>query len=339
MPPQQQPSSASALINQLGNVAGLASQSLGIKNLTDPYIGILNSRVIADKIIEQFRLKDIYKKKYLVDARKKLADRTNIIAIKSSLIQISVEDRNPQRAADLANAYVDLLQEQNKRLAVSEASQRRLFYENEVETEKEKLAQAESAFKKMQEQKGIFQVNSQVEAVIRSLAQMRAEFAAREVNLQRLKAGATKNNPEVLRQEIELKALRDQLSKLEASPSKRSFGDPLMPTTLVPEAGLEYTRRLREVKYRETLFELLAKQYEIARIDEAKEAPIIQQVDRAMAPDRKSAPFRTLYIAIGAFLGAFMGCGAAFFAHASENPEYKEKMNALRNLLWIRRNS
>lgn len=336
MPPQQASSTAAAMLAQLGGVASIAGQSMGLKNPADPYVGILTSRTIADELISQFGLRDVYKAKTLTDTRKSLAKKTRFNSAKYSLIQISVKDRDPKRAADLANAYVDCLQEQNSRLAVTEASQRRLFFEQQLEVEKNNLADAEAAFKKMQEQKGIFQVSSQVEAVIGALVQMRAEIAAREVNLQRLKAGATTENPEVLRQEIELKALRSQLQKLEANSAKRSQGDPLMPAAMVPEAGLEYMRRLREVKYRETLFELLAKQYEAARIDEAKEAPVIQVVDRAIPPDKKSAPMRSLYLILGLFLGGTCGLLMALFKHSTQDPIRARKAAALKSL-WLHR--
>ena len=334
MPPQPQSSSAAALLGQLGGVAGLASQNLGIRNPADLYVGILSSRTVADELITRFKLRDVYKKKNLTDTRKKLASRTRFNSVKYSLIQISVEDLDPKRAADLANAYVDRLQEQNSRLAVTEASQRRLFFERQVEAEKNNLTEAEAAFKKMQEQKGIFQVSSQVEAVIRSMAQMRAEVAAREVNLERLKAGATTQNPEVLRQEIELKAMRGQLQEMEARSTKRSQGDPLMPTTMVPGASLEYTRRLREVKYRETLYELLAKQYEAARIDEAKEASVIQVVDRAIPPDKKIAPTRSLYIFVGVVLGGALGIIVTSIGYPSGDSMRGKKIAALRASLW-----
>ncbi len=337
MPPQQQSSVATALLGQLGNVTGLAGQSLGLKNPADPYVGILSGTTVADAMIKKFKLQELYETDTLVETRKSLALNAGFDAKKFSLIKISVKDRDPKRAADMANAYVDLLQEQNSRLAVTEASQRRLFFEMQLEKEKNNLADAEVEFKKMQEQKGIFQVSSQVEAVITALVRMRAEVAAREVNLQRLKAGATAENPEVLRQEIELNALRKQLKELEASTANRSQGDPLMPTTMVPEAGLEYTRRLREVKYREALFEILAKQYEAARIDEAKEAPVIQVVDRATPPDKKSAPKRSIYVILGIVLGGVVGITVALLSHSLQNPQTAEKVLALKRSLWIRR--
>jgi|WetSurMetagenome_2_1015567.scaffolds.fasta_scaffold146963_1 tyrosine-protein kinase Etk/Wzc len=335
LPPPQQSSTAAAVLGQLGGMASLAGQSLGIKNASDPYMGILGSRTVADEIISQFSLKDIYKVNSLTDARNALSGATHITSTKYSLIQISVEDRDPKRAAVLANAYVDKLQVQNSRLAVTESSQRRLFFESQLEAAKDHLARAEGELRTTQEQKGIVQVNSQVAAVIGALAQMRAEIAAREVNLQRLKTGATPQNPEVLRQEIELQTLREKLRELETARSGKS-GDPFLPTNMVPAAGLEYARRLREVKYRESLYELLAKQYEAARIDEAKESPIIQIVDRAVPSDRKTAPRRSMYLLVGLFLGGIIGVFLALVSHAIHNSRNAAKYAALKKLLWVK---
>jgi uncharacterized protein involved in exopolysaccharide biosynthesis len=336
LPPQQQSPLASALAGQLGGIASLASQSLGIKDQTDIYIGILNSRTIADALISRFKLQELYKKKTMTAARKMLASRTHIDSARFSLIQVSVEDRDPKRAADLANAYVDLLQKQNSRLAITESSQRRLFFECQVNEEKNRLAGAEAALKKFQEQNGVIQVSSQVEAVIRSMTQLRAEVAAREIALQRLGAGATTQNPEVQRQEIELKELRKQLRQLERNDVNRNQRDPLLPTSMVPAAGLEYAQRLREVKYHESLFEMLAKQYELARIDEAKESPVIQVVDIAVPPDKKSAPNRTAYILAGVVFSGIVGILIVLLRHAAGNPLYAEQVAMLQRLLWIR---
>jgi tyrosine-protein kinase Etk/Wzc len=336
MPPVQQSSSLTALLGQLGSTSNLASSGVGIKNPTDLYIGILSSRTVSDELISQFGLQKVYGAQKLSDVRKILASATHFDSSKYSLIQISVDDRDPKRAAALANAYVEKLQGQSSRLAVTEASQRRLFFERQVEAEKDHLAKAETALKKTQEQKGIYQVGSQVEAVIRSMAQMRAEISAREVSLQRLKAGATKQNPEVLRQEIELTAMRKQLKNLESSTAKKSTGDPFLPTTMVPSAGLEYTQRLREVKYRESLFEILAKQYELARIDEAKEAPLVQIVDHAIPPDRRSAPSRRLYVIVGVMLGGVLGLIWGLLGYIVQDPKNSQKVSALKQSLWKR---
>ena len=333
LPPQQASSSAAALLGQLGGIAGVAGQSLGIKNPSDIYIGILSSRTVMDKLVTQHSLKDVYDVETLTDARRKLSKYSSFNAAKYSMIHISVEDRDPRRAADLANAYVKCLQEQNSRLAVSEAAQRRLFFERELDKEKALLVEAETAMQKMQEQKGLFQVSSQVSAVIQSMAQLRAEIVAREVALERLKAGATGQNPEVQGQKIEIEALRAQMKELEAK-STRDGSNPLMPTSMVPAAALDYARRLREVRYHEALYELLARQYEVARIDEARESPVIQVVDQAVPPEKKSAPRRSYYLIIGLFLGAVVGMVLALGLQAAEDESVSRKIDAIRKSIF-----
>ena len=336
LPPQQASSSAAALLGQLGGIAGVAGQSLGIKNPSDIYIGLLSSRTVMDKLVTQHSLKDVYEVKTFTDARRELSKHSSFNAAKYSMIHISVEDRDPKRAADLANAYVECLQEQNSRLAVTEASQRRLFFERELDKEKAQLAEAETALQKMQEKKGLFQVTSQVSAVIQSMAQLRAEIVAREVALERLKAGATARNPEVQRQEIEIAALRGQMKELEAK-SARDGSNPFMPTSMVPEAALDYARRLREVRYHEALYELMARQYEVARIDEARESPVIQVVDQAVPPEKKSAPRRSYYLIIGLFLGAVAGMVLALSLEATREKSISMKVTAFRRAIGIRR--
>jgi len=333
LPPQQASSSAAALLGQLGGIAGVAGQSLGIKNPSDIYIGILSSRTVMDKLVTQHSLKDVYDVETLTDARRKLSKYSSFNAAKYSMIHISVEDRDPRRAADLANAYVECLQEQNSRLAVSEAAQRRLFFERELDKEKALLVEAETAMQKMQEQKGLFQVSSQVSAVIQSMAQLRAEIVAREVALERLKAGATGQNPEVQGQKIEIEALRAQMKELEAK-STRDGSNPFMPTSMVPAAALDYARRLREVRYHEALYELLARQYEVARIDEARESPVIQVVDQAVPPEKKSAPRRSYYLIIGLFLGAVVGMVLALGLQAAEDESVSRKIDAIRKSIF-----
>jgi uncharacterized protein involved in exopolysaccharide biosynthesis len=228
------------------------------------------------------------------------------------MIRISVEDRDPRRAAALANAFVSELSKQNNRLAITESGQRRLFFEREVEAEKNALAAAESALKETQERTGVFEVSNQAQVVIGSIARFRAEIAMQEVSLQRLKMGATPENPEVARQQTELSALRTELSKLEAGDTRQRSGDPIVPLANVPRAGLEYLRALRELKYHDMLFEVLSKQYEAAKIDEAKEAPVIQVVDPAIPPEKKSGPPRALITILGTVFSAMAGAILVF---------------------------
>jgi uncharacterized protein involved in exopolysaccharide biosynthesis len=333
MPPQQQQSTASALLGQLGPLAGAAGSNLGIKTPADLYIGILGSRTIADHLVQAFNLRQLYNEQTVSDARKVLAKRSKLSAGRDSLIKISVEDRDPKRAAAIANAYVEDLYKQNGRLALTESAQRRLFFERQVEAQKKALADAEAALRATQERTGVLQVNSQVESVILSMARLRAEIVSREVALSSLEKAATPQNPEVVRQQTELAALREQLQKLEASGDRRRPGDPMILPSQVPKAGLEYVRALRDVQYNETLFELLSKQYEAARIDEAKDAPVIQVVDSAVPPERKSGPQRALLTFAGTFFSGILACLIAFIRFRFGDPEDAEKLRLLRTRL------
>ncbi len=339
MPPQQQQSVAAALLGQLGPIAGLAGRDLGIKTPGDLYIGILSGRTIADHLIQQFDLLKVYDEERVTDARKVLARRSGFATGKDSLIKISVEDRDPRRAAALANAYVSELYSQTNRLALTESAQRRLFFERQMETEKKSLADAETALRSTQERTGVLQVNSQVESVIQAMARLRAEIVSREVLLSSLKKAATLQNPEVIRQETELSSMREQLRKLEASSGdSQHIGDPVIPVSRLPKAGLAYVRALRDVKYHETLFELLSKQYEAARIDEAKDTPLIQVVDSAVPPEKKSWPPRAMLTIAGGLCFGLLACLLAILGRRFQDGAEAEKLQSLRRTLFTFRN-
>ncbi len=333
VPPQQQQSSASALLGQLAPFAAGTGGSLGIKTPADLYVAILGSRTVADDLIKTFNLRQIYQAPSASGARAVLAKRSNFSAGGGPLIKISVEDRDPKRAAALANGYLDELAKQNRRLALTESSQRRLFFESQLETQKRSLADAESALKVTQERTGVLQVNSQVESAIASMARLRAEVTGREVALSSLRNAATPQNPEVVRQETELATLRAQLQRLEANNDTGHPGDLMIPTSKVPKLGLEYLRAVRELKYNETLFELLSKQYEVARIDEAKDAPVIQVVDTALPPEHKSWPPRTEFALSGALAGGILAGVIAVTASRARDDQEAEKLHLLRRRL------
>ena len=336
MVPQQPQSAAALMLGQLGGLAAAGGMSDLLKTPSDLFVGILKSRTIADDLVSQFHLQQVYKSRTATDTRKALQDATRFTSGKDSLIKISVEDTSPQRAAQLANAYVDQLQKQNSRLAVTEAGQRRLFFERQIESEKMALAEAEAAFQTTQQQSGMIQLTGQAELAVRSVAQVQAEIASREVSLQSLRSGATEQNPVVVRQQEELAALREQLHRLESGRDARRTGNPLLTTAELPKAGLDHVRRLRDLKYHETLYELLSKQYEIARIDEAKNAPVIQVVDRAIAPEKRTFPKRTMLTLLGAFLSATLACGFVALRHAAGHSQQADKLHTLFRLLTFR---
>lgn len=336
LPPQQNDSMAMAMLSQLSPLAALAGNGLGLNNRSDVYVAMLKSRTLADSMIRRFGLQKLYDAKMMVDARRALDKRTSITVAKDGMINIEVEDRSPERAAELANGYVDDLRQLSQKLAVTRAAQRRLFLEGQVNQTKEQLANAEVALKKAQETTGLIQPDNQGRAIIESVARMQAQIAAKEVQLTAMRSFATERNPDLLRTEQEVAGLRVQLSKLEKD-SKAGNGNILVATKQVPEAALEYVRRLRDVKYHETMFEALAKQYELAKFDEANEASIIQVLDKAVPPERRARPRRTLIVLISLVAAALLACVAAFVMDAQEranaDPEHAAKLQLLKRYL------
>jgi uncharacterized protein involved in exopolysaccharide biosynthesis len=327
----------------MGQLSALASLTGGggiggsqLKTPIDMYVGMLESRTIADHLISRFHLQDLYKTRKMEDTRRVLKSNTRFLAGKDGLIHIIFDDQDPNRASEVANAYVDELYAMNSHLATTEAAQRRVFFDQELADEKAELAIAENDLKQTAEKTGIIQLGGQAESIIRSLAVLRAEIASREVQINSLRMFATDQNPVAMRAQEEINSLRNQLAKLEKDPRNPELTSPFgIPAGRLPAVALEYARKLREVKYHETLFELLAKQYEAARIDEAKAAPIIQVVDRAVPPDQKSGPHRTFIVLgcgfIGFCIGYLLAAITRAFRRAAEVPEYAIKIARLRS--------
>ena len=343
LPPQTGSSSiAVGMLSQMSGAQGI-TESLGLKTPSDLYIGMLESRTIADRIIDRFNLMELYKAEYREDARKELfEDALEAETDKDTdIITIDVEDKDPKRAADMANAFVEELKNLTKGLAVTEASQRRLFFEEQLKDTKMALVKAEEEMQGFQEKTGALQVDAQTKAVIEGIAMLRAQIAAKEVQLKVMRTYATAQNPDLQRAEDELNGLKAELGKLEAKGG--SGHDSLIPTGRIPEIGTEYIRKLRDLKFNETLYELLAKQFEAAKLDEAKEAAVIQVIDKAIPPEKRAKPKRTLMVLIATFTGFFLSIFVAFFAEykerASKDPENKERFETLKRyaVFWRKR--
>ncbi len=221
----------------------------------DVYIGILESRTACDTFITAVDLQSVYETKKLSDTEKALKENTKFVYGKDSLVVISVVDRDPRRAANLANGYLDALYEQNGRLALTEAGQRRVFFEQQLSHEKDALADAEVELKRTEEQTGMIAPAGQAEMAIEAIQQLRAQITSRQVELSVLQQGATNQNPAVVRTQTEIENLQSQLRKMESDSSRRSPGSVQAPTAKVPEFALEYVRKQREVKYHETLYQ------------------------------------------------------------------------------------
>jgi tyrosine-protein kinase Etk/Wzc len=315
LPPQQNQSTAAMMLGQLTGLASLAGSTLGIKNPNDLFVGMLKSRTVADNIIARFDLHAHYRMDTLVETRRELADNTQISAGRDGLITIEFQDVAADRAAAIANAYVEELDRLTQTIAVTEAAQRRLFFERQLHQAKNDLGSAEVALKETQEKTGLIKLDDQGRAIIEAVATLRAQVAAKEVELRAMRTFTTEQNPDYRRAQQQLAGLRAELTKLERS-SSSDTGNLFLPTGMVPEAGLEYLRKFRDVKYQETIFELVAKQFEAAKIDEAKEATIVQVVDRAVPPDRRSSPNRILIVAVSVFVAAFAAVASAVLIEA-----------------------
>lgn len=298
MPPQQNQSIASSVLGQLGPLAGLAGRDLGTRNPSELYVALLQSDTVEDALVQRFNLMSVYKSKLLVDARARLKSRSEIIASKEGIISISVTDHDPKRAAAIANAYVDELYKLNQTLAVTQAAQRRLFFQQQLEQEKNNLSDAEVALKLEEEKSGLIQPESQARAVIEKNARLEAEIATTDVELRSMNAFATPENPQYVSAQQRLDALEAELAKSETNRGKLQLG-----VAAIPEVGLAYVRKLRDVKYHEALYELLLRQLEMAKLDEAKSASIIQVLDVGLVPERRSSPRRSLYLIMGLGLG------------------------------------
>ncbi|HEX4021793.1 MAG TPA: GNVR domain-containing protein [Acidobacteriaceae bacterium] len=345
MTPRQSKSPLEQLgaLSALAGVGGSAASELGLKNPDDLYIGMLHSETVADALIQRFHLMQVYHSKKLSLARTTLKNNTKIVSEKSSLISIAVEDHDPKRAAAMANAYVEQLHDLMGHLAITEAAQRRVFFEQQLEQEKDRLADAEVALVQTEQKTGIIQPTGQAQVVISSIAQLRAQIAANRVQLKALETSATPQNPEVIRLQSQIAALEAQLAGFENgnSDTPATQDSVEIPTAKVPAASLEYIRKMRDVRYHETLFDLLARQYEIAKVDEAKAGEIVQVVDPALVPDRKSWPPRTLLVLLAGILGvlfaAFWVILEAGYRQRMADPEQAAKLHEFRTALRLRR--
>lgn len=345
MPPQQGQSFASAMLDQLGGLGALigggSSGSSLLRNPSDLYVAMLKSRTIADRLISRFSLMEVYKAKRLADARKDLEANSVIATGKEGVITIDVEDHDPKLAAKLANAYVEELESLTKTLTVSDAGKRRIFFEREAKTAQEQLEAAEQELKKTQEATGIIQIDNQSKVMFQAYADVRALATEKELELESMRTFAAPDNPEFIRIQHELAALRSQIAGMEKGQGGPPVGD--IALERVPEKAIKYYDKLREVTYRGALLQLMLKQYEAARVDEAKDYALIQVLDAALPPERKSGPTRSLIVLGSAFL-AFLFAIAWVHSkekleRAKEDPHFLERWQLLRFYLPSRRSS
>lgn len=341
LPPvsQQQGGGSGAALAALGQLGGLGG-GLGGKTPDELYAALLGSDSVIRSLDERHNLREHYNVKAFTHLRKVVPQHARVSSDrKSGVIAVEVEDNDPQFAADLANAHFRALSDLLSRLAVSEAKQRRLFFEQQLKDTKERLIQAEQDFKKMQESSGVIVLDKQAESLISGAAALRTQIAAREVQMKVLRTSATEQNPEVVRLSSELQALRSELARVEsnaASTPLRNGGASIsdMPVGRIPEATIEFVRAKRDLKLQEMLLEGMVRQYEIAKLDEAKEGPALQQIDVATPPDAKSKPARAPIAMGGTLAGLILSClwiiGRGALSQGSPSPEGARALQDLR---------
>jgi tyrosine-protein kinase Etk/Wzc len=346
-PGAQQQSSSAAALAALGSLGGLAG-GLGSKTPDELYLNLLKSDSVQRALATRF---DLYKR-YGIEShevlRKAMPEYVRVSSDKKSgVITVEVDDKDPKFAADLANAHATEITKVLGRLAVSEAQQRRVFFDQQLKETKENLIKAEQALRGVQEKSGMIVLDQQAEAIIKAVAELKTKIVEREVRLRVMRTGTTAENPDVQLMASELSALRAELARMEsasgATSAPRSSGGIDIPIGKLPAAAVDYVRAMREVKFQEAMLASMLRQFEVAKLDEAKEGPALQQVDVAMPPDRKSKPSRAL-IVLSATLVALIGSSLFVLARRyralvrEQDPESAQAWAKLAQAWRVRRN-
>jgi len=302
LPPQQSQSSvAASAMASLGSLGSLAGGAGVLRTPADQYVAFMQSATVSDRIIDHFKLMQIYDVELRVDARAALGRHVRAsVGKKDGLITVEVDDVVPQRAADIANRYVEELRRMTGSIAVTEAQQRRLFFEQQLTQTQKKLVEAQQAMQSSGVSEGA--LKAEPRAAAEGYARLKAELTAAEVRLQTLRGSLADPTSEVQQQLAVVSALRSQLGKLEQNTDV--------------QRGPDYISKFREFKYQETLFELYARQYELARVDESREGSLVQVVDPATPPERKSKPKRSIFALVATLLTALVLTTTVLVRHA-----------------------
>jgi uncharacterized protein involved in exopolysaccharide biosynthesis len=309
--PHSSPQGLSSVSAQL-SMMGFSGVSSSLRSPGDMYVSLLQSKTVATDLIDRFNLRKVVHAKKLSQAEDFLAGETIFDSgQKDDIVKVSVTDKNPALAADLANGYLDELHKLTSHLALTDAAQRRLFFEQQLAQERTALDNAEADLRQAQEKGGFIAPTTQTAVEIQTAAATRAQIAAREVELSGLLQGSTEQDPAVIRLRGEISGLRSQLAQMQTGTASDLSG---IPASKVPALQMDYLNKQREVTYHETLFDLLARQYEAARLDESHDAPLLQVVDNATVPDTKSGPHRRFYALAGLGIGFLLGVIWALYA-------------------------
>lgn len=335
LPPQQDSGMMGMMSALTGGMASLAGDLLGKGTTADLYVGILKSRAVADTIINRFKLMDVYEKDFRLDTYDVLDKKVNIAAgKKDGIISITVEDKDPKRAADMANAFVEELGNLSVKLNITGAGQNKGYLEERLAKTKVDLTRAEEALKSFQSTNKVPDVTEQAKATILSVAQLKAQLAVQEVQLAGMRRRFTDTAQEVVALKTSVASLRAQIAQAEGT----GRGSSIPSVGSLPGLGQEYVRLMREFKVQETIFELLTKQYEMTKLSEAKDVSTMQIIQKATVPDKKAKPKRSLIVLATTFAAIFGAFLYAFVREAGERmpEEDRERWGRIKGLLQRR---
>ncbi|MBF0328161.1 MAG: hypothetical protein HQL10_03315 [Nitrospirae bacterium] len=339
--PPQSSSSPTQIMSQMGPggaavAAMMIGGGVGAKTPSELYFSILKSRAVLDRIIDRCKLMDVHKGK----SREKV--RNSLIATlqtsedkKSGMLIVAVEDNDPKWAADIVNISVEEFKEYQKGIAITEASKKRLFFEEQLKDAQKSLVSAEEDMRNFMSKPGGMEAGGAGEkgaSADDGVGSMRAHITAKEVQLRVMKTYSTEQNPEYLMVENEIKGLKEQLKKLEGEGTANY--EPMLNSRGRASLGTEAMRKKRNLKYSETLYELMFKQYEAAKIDESREPALIQVLEKAIPPEERIKPKRRQMVMFGATAGFVFSLIAVFFMEyfekSSNSPESRERFESIK---------
>lgn len=349
LPPNEAGGSMGSLLTQAeGLFGGFAGSLINSKSQSELYVGILKSRSVADDLIQRFELKKLYGLKYIEYVYTKLAKRSRIqVDKKNQIITVAVEDGDPQRAADMANAYVDSLDQINRKLNITEGQRKRQFLEERLTKIEADLAKAEIALKDFQKRHKLVSLEEQTKATIEAAAEIKGEIITAQTKLEVQRQFGTQRQIEAVMLMAEIEELQRQLTKIEVGhpevpemeqKPKTDESIFFIPIASMPDLGLKLVRLTREAKIQEKVFELMTTQFELAKMEEAKDVNVIQVLDQAIPPEKKSYPqrrsivfFSTLFAIAAATIAAFI---LEYYGRLKDN--HIEKIESIKNQLQFR---
>lgn len=340
------PVEKSSVVSLLEQQAGVAANLLfSGSEKGNVYVSMLKSRNIQDRILDRFgpdnwrNMAGAGKEKRRKDLANEYIGELTVTAEKDNTLLVSVAFTEQEKVAEITNAYVAELEKLANEFAMTEATRKLKYFEDELVTARTNLSKTEQQFREYQEKTGVYLGEAQLTANIQNRINMRGQVAAKEIQLRSMLAYATRQNPEVVKLEKEISGLKEEIKRLEDDPGT---GDPLNPLGGMPAARFEYLEKYRDWKFQEVLYNTLLRLYETARLDQSYSPVVIQVLDRAEMPENRSKPKRKMIVVLATFLGFFLAVFLAFVAEAwkraAEDPEQAEKVEEFRGhvMFWRR---